>query len=202
MKERKIILNNMYSQHKEEAYIVDYFKNKIGTLVDIGAFNPVTFSNTRRLFENGWKCAFVEPSKICFENFIKEYSNNERVQLFNCAIGTYDGKITFYESKGDALSTTSETHLKKWKNVKFDKTEVDVFEINSFLDKFETIDFLSIDVESTNYELFLAISDKHLNRIKMLCIEHDNKSNQITERLRTFGFRLIYFNPENIILAK
>ena len=39
----------MYSQNQEEEVIVSYFGNKIGNLIDIGAYDGITFSNSRKL---------------------------------------------------------------------------------------------------------------------------------------------------------
>lgn len=194
----------MYSQNKEEQFITDYFKNKNdGFFVDIGGYNPFKFSNTRKLYELGWSGAYVEPSAICFQNFEKEYKDNLKISLFNFAIGSYNGHIEFYEANGDAISTTSTHHLEKWKKVgKFDKKQVEIKEINEFLSQFENIDFISIDVESTNIELFNLVQDKYWTNIKMICIEHDNYNEIIKNKLTKFGFKQIHINGENLIMAK
>ena len=44
----------MYSQNNEEQVILDYFGNKIGNLLDIGANDGITLSNSRKLIELGW----------------------------------------------------------------------------------------------------------------------------------------------------
>jgi hypothetical protein len=104
----------MYSQNSEEAYILAYFKNNIGKFLDIGAYNPFKFSNTRKLFELGWSGIFIEPSPICFKNFVSEYQNVDRITLINKAVVTDDRvEIAFYESNGDAVSTTNDTHKTK-----------------------------------------------------------------------------------------
>ena len=195
----------MYSQNNEEEVIVGYFGTDFkGQLIDIGAYNPFKFSNTRKLYELGWGCSFVEPSKICFESFVQEYAGAKNVKLFNFAMGDHNGTVDFYDSTGDALSTTSVDHLEKWKtyNANFQKVTVEMREINEFLAEHDSIDFLSIDVESTNMQLFNVIKDEHLARTTMLCIEHDGADKEICNRLAKFGHKTLLYNAENLILAK
>jgi hypothetical protein len=51
----------MYSQNKEDSIITDYFKGRTGTLLDIGAYDCVSFSNSRWLIELGLAGALIEP---------------------------------------------------------------------------------------------------------------------------------------------
>jgi hypothetical protein len=57
-----------YSQHKgEEEAILQLFHDgkdaqQAGKALDIGAWSPTTFSNTRALYERGWELVLVEPS--------------------------------------------------------------------------------------------------------------------------------------------
>src|SRR5688572_28520435 len=101
-----------YSQNEEEKFILEYFNaalpncvlSKIGKFVDIGAFHPTKFSNTRRLFELGWSGIFVEPAPTLFKAFEEEYGNNPNITLLNIAIGDTTDHVKFYESEGDAVS--------------------------------------------------------------------------------------------------
>jgi hypothetical protein len=48
-----------YSQNKEEEVILNYFNGHVGTFVDLGANDGITFSNTRALAERGWKGVLI-----------------------------------------------------------------------------------------------------------------------------------------------
>lgn len=195
----------MYSQNNEELHIVNYFKDFKGKFLDIGGFNPFTFSNTRRLYELGWSGIYIEPSPICFQSFVNEYSTEPKITLINKAVVTDDRKkIVFYESGGDAVSTTKEEHKNKWQisGSKFSTIEVDTIKIDQIEKEFSDIDFLSLDVESTNLEIFNSFTDAFLQNIKCICIEHDSYFLHISKRLAGLGFDIIDINPENIILAK
>lgn len=195
----------MYSQNNEEKFITSYFSEKVGKFMDIGAYHPFKFSNTRKLYEIGWSGIYVEPSPICYGNFVEQYANDERITLINKAVVASDEKlIDFYEANGDAVSTRDEGHKHKWQNsgAKYNKILVEAINIADLLSIYPDINFLNIDVESMNYELFMAIPNDVLRSIDMLCIEHDNWFHNIEGKMIEFGFEKLLLNSENIILAK
>lgn len=196
----------MYSQNAEERFIVDYFKDKTGSFLDIGGFDPFLFSNTRKLYEMGWSGVIVEPSPVCFKTFVKEYKDNDRIVLINKAVSDTDRPLVFYESNGDAVGTSDVKHMEKWKagnNIKYTTIQVPAISMHALLSEhFRWVRFLSLDVEATNMNLFLLLPDWFLKQIEMICIEHDNMQDGILSRLRPFGYKEIYRNAENIICAK
>jgi len=194
-----------YSQNEEESFIVDYFKDKIGKFIDIGGYHPFIFSNTRKLYEMGWKGIIVEPSPICIKAFIKEYEKDERIVLINKAVSDSNGMIKFYESNGDAVGTSDEVHKQIWSNGGINYTEISVptISMNSLLAEHGgDVNFLSLDTESTNMKLFDLLPEWFFKQIEMICIEHDGHFEEIIERLSPYGFKAIYQNNENVICAK
>lgn len=217
----------MYSQNNEEEFITIYFNNYVGRFLDIGGFHPFQLSNTRKLYELGWKGIYIEPSLICYDSFVKTYHNDENIVLINKAVVSDDKKeVILYESGGDAVSTTSVEHTNKWQKsgVVYNPIKVDTITTRELEESYDDIDFLSIDVESTNFEIFSAFSEKYLSSIKMICIEHDSPvydtnsplfvrvsywidnniqpALSIYKRLNNLGFKIITINGENVIFAK
>ena len=195
----------MYSQKDEEKYIVHYFKDAPkGKFLDFGGYDPKEFSNTRRLYELGWKGIYLEPSKPQYENFEKEYAEDVEMTLINKAVSTYDGEITFYNCN-DGPSTTEISHKEKWLDriQKWNEEIVPCISINTLLEKYaHEIDFLNIDVEGANIQLFRAIEPKYLRNIKMICFEHDEYHIEMVNSLARYGFQLILNNEENILMVK
>jgi FkbM family methyltransferase len=199
-----------YSQNNEQEIILEHLNNFnngfAGKFIDIGAYDPFVFSNTRCLYERGWRGYFIEPSPTCYAKFKETYKNDTRVQAFNFAIGTHDGTVTFYDSCGDAVSTTSIEHKVKWEqgaNVTFTPIIVPCVAMQKFLNEHGAdCDFISIDTEGTNYQLFLLLPDAFLHRLKMICIEHDGYNQHIEHKLKSFGFKTVLTNNENLIMVK
>lgn len=196
----------MYSQNNEEEIILNYFSNsQPGRFIDIGGFHPTQLSNTRCLVEKGWSGVYVEPSPICMESFRKEYENSPNITLIQKAITRETGLAKFFESFGDAVGTLSDFHKTVWsKYVKYNEITVETLSMADFLtENFDDrVKAISIDVEGTNLELFRDIPDYVLNKISLLCIEHENNYAEITSRCKQFGFSEALMNGENLIFVK
>lgn len=195
----------MYSQNKEEKYITEYFKDKVGKFIDIGAFHVEQLSNTRRLVELGWSGVLVEADEQNYKPIQQFYKGSDKIQVCNFAIGISNEDLIFYSSNGDAVSTSDIEHKEKWSKggINYTETVVKQVHIVVFLDVFgKEVDFISIDTEATNMDIFRAIPDWFWQRLQMLCIEHDNCIQEIETKLKEFGFKTDYINAENIILSK
>jgi FkbM family methyltransferase len=196
----------MFSQNNEEMYILDYFKDKVGVFLDIGAYNGIKFSNTYALYQKGWGGVVIEPSPIVFASLFGLYRDKDNIRLVNVAVGKNSELIAFYDTNGDAISSSNLAHIDLWvrkANVHFSKIYIKTVTISEILDKFGyDFDFINLDVEGMNYELFLTIPFEKLTNLSMLCIEHDNKISEILDKMKCYGFRELVRNPENLILVK
>jgi len=199
---------NMFSQNDEEKHIVNFFKGKIdkGRFLEIGAYHPAKFSNTRRLVLNGWTGVYFEPSISLHHAFDHFYGDRDDIILDKRAVGEKNAQVTFYDSCGDAISSFNKKHCDKWKKnwgSKFKEITVEMITFATLFEEYgRDFDFINIDVEATNYQLFQCMNFKNLPRCKLFCIEHDKKNKEIENKLKPFGFRRILQNPENIILGR
>ncbi len=192
-----------FSQRDEEQYILEYFGDE-GNFLDIGAYNPFKFSNTRALYERGWKGAFIEPSEPCRKSIYDEYAKDHEIEIYDICLGDETKEVSFYDSQGDALSSTDYHHVEKWKNnygSKFTTLTVDMISVKDFMKqtRFNSFNFINIDVE--NDELgFKILRAFDLTDTQMICIEIRP---ELRQQVRNFlQWKEIYQSPENIILAK
>lgn len=193
----------MYSQNNEEQYILDALSHlKTGTFVEIGSFDPFTFSNTRCLVELGWGGVYVEPSTPCFNKFVKEYENNDKIILVNKAIAQTTGQMKFYECE-DAISTTDDAHKLRCEHsygTKFVERLVDTITGKELFDTYcDVVDFLSIDTESTNIEVLNSIPKEYIQKCRVVCIEHDHQLAFLRNYFSEIGFVEILYTGENLI---
>lgn len=192
-----------YTQNNEQEVIVDYFLNEKGYFCDIGAYDGVTYSNVRALAELGWSGICYEPDKVICTKCVENYRTFPNVVVKQAAVGTHNGETDFYPTSDSMIGTTTKAHFVKWGEQNYGEPyRVPVFDINDVLDGFEKIDFLSIDTEGTNKALFAHLSDYHLQRMQMICVEHDGHADEIGKRLHSFGYTLALHNSENIIYGK
>jgi FkbM family methyltransferase len=194
----------MFSQGIEEEYITNFFGNTKGRLLDIGAFHPETFSNSRKLILDGWEAVLVEPSPKCFKTIEDFYMDNESVRVFNVALNTYDGEMVFYDSAG-AVATGCKDHYERWKEIQKDfvETKVPCLSWEKFYNYMfkKRFDFISIDAEGMDWEILKQI-DLDETETKLVCIEYSYNFSDIINYLAKFNFGVIYNNAENLIVGR
>jgi len=201
----------MHSQNAEEQIILDYFKGKEGTFIDIGANDGKTFSNTYALSKLGWCGILIEPSPRAFYKLKQLYEDTKGCfYLYNYAIGTSNGKVKMWESgelvkTGDVglVSTLIEKETDRFKRtVKYEEITVDCFRWKTAMNrwKFKQFDFISIDIEGLELEVLEQID---LTGTSLICVETNGdltKKANLDEMLK--DFKLIYTSPENLIYAR
>ncbi len=194
----------MYTQNNEEEVILNFFGDKKGTVLEIGAYHPEIFSNSRALILNGWDAVLVEASPDCFQTIKSFYQDDHKVKVVNVAIADYDGVIKFYDSQG-AVATAHKDHYDKWKTYQTDykETFVQCISWETFYDLYPGIyDFISIDTEGLDYTILKQI-DLTKTQTELLCVEYTYNTKEINDYLYNSGFRkLLYQNGENVIIAK
>lgn len=204
---------NNYSQNNEQEIIANFFKDHKGTFLDMGANDGITLSNTYALVLGGWKGTLVEASPKAFDRLVKNLSPNDNLDAYNCAVGSYDGKIILKESgellgKGDValVSSTKDDEVHRWDslNIPFENVEVECITFKTLLERSEekTFDFVSIDIEGMELEV-LPQMDFNALGTRLACIEFNGKDKEKYDAIMLpFGFELIHQNAENLIYVK
>ena len=198
----------MYSQNREEEIILSLFsvEKSVGHFLDIGAYDGKTFSNTLRLAELGWSGVCVEPSPTVFPALLKLHAPNPNIALVNCAVASTTGFMDFWDSGGDAISTTHQAHKIKWERghpVTYSKMVIYAISFSDLFRKFGlNFEFINLDVEGVSADLFMLLPLQALERTRCLCVEHDGKMEEIQVRAKQFGFDYVWHSGENIILFR
>ena len=190
-----------YSQGNEEEIILANLGNK-GRLLDIGAHDGMTFSNSYALIsKHKWTGVLVEPSPSIFPKLLQNMQQFKEVVCLNAAITPTDqGIIEFYDSRGDFLSTNVEAMFHKWPKAIFDKYYTKSVSVDELID-FGGHDykFINIDVEGANWDILTAIPFNLMTSLEVVCVEFDDKFNEMKAFMKSKGFELIFSNGENMI---
>jgi len=198
-----------YSQKDEEQVIVQLAERQRlmpGRFLDIGAYDGKTFSNTLRLVELGWSGVCVEPSPSVFVGLMKCHAEHPGITLVNAAVDVESGWAEFYDSGGDAVSTSDPCHAVKWTQnagVKFTKFHLFTLSIAELFLRFGTdFDFINIDVEGNNWKLFCAMPWNMLTRTRIVCVEYDAQADQMMKLMAEHSFAVAHRTSENLIFSK
>ena len=76
----------MSSQYGEHKLILRHFDGRVGTFVDVGAGDGVTYSNTALLVAAGWSGYMIEPAPSNLVALYAHHGDNPKVHILPCAI--------------------------------------------------------------------------------------------------------------------
>ncbi len=191
-----------YSQRDEEAVILANTPER-GSFLEIGAFSPFVFSNTRALYERGWGGVLVEPSPDCFKGLMQEYGNNPRIKLVNALLTAEHAGLTKFYASPDAVGTAVEKNYQTWKgHGQFTEIYVPALPAKQLVDALNLrADFISIDTEGSSFEILKAI-DLAAVGCNLDCVEADCNKADLFEFLRLCDFKVIHETAENVIAKR
>jgi FkbM family methyltransferase len=199
-----------YSQNNEQEWIEAAITaipvaELVTTFLEVGAYNPKVFSNTRFLVERGWYGTYVEPAPLNFAAFLEEYGDSSNITLVNAALDHTSRMVTFYESSGDAVSTTSTNHRDTWAagGMKFRPywlrtiTWDDLLEVTT-----NEFSVLSLDVEGQSASLLKQAPLDEMKKLRIIIVEHDTRAEELCAYAKLFGFEMVAVNSENLVLTR
>jgi FkbM family methyltransferase len=207
-----------YGQNKEDELINNLIVSKYGAdfkgcVLELGANDGITLSNSRYFIENGWQGVLIEAGKLPYQKLMQ--NNLPNTIAINCAVGNQNGFLNFYESENllDAndvglVSSLVASETERWRKagIGYSEYQVECFTWDSFRDKFhlksQNFDIISIDIEGMDYDVLIQMNLEELG-CKVLCIEYNGKDMQkYVDYAVKYGMTLVHFNPENVIFFK
>lgn len=185
-----------YGQAHTDAHIEQYFpKGYKGICIDVGANEPIIGNNTYVFELNGWDVYSIEPNPKCVESL-----KRHRSKVFSFAASNEDkNEVTFtictlpHDGNQGAISSLvvdqKLLHDHKQYNPVLSEITVETKTLNTFIEEngITQIDFISIDTEGTELDVLKGLDlDKHSP--KLLVIENNYETPDITEYLQNFGY--------------
>ncbi|MCP4899779.1 MAG: hypothetical protein GY906_22665 [bacterium] len=208
-----------YSQNDEEAAILQALNDPSTRrrFLDVGAFDPFKYSNTRALVEYGWGGVMIEPAPVPFAALLEEYGRHEKINLVLAALVTWPeteqrkSRLLEMFANDDAYTTSTLLNYEKWKRtVEFrGKFDVGVVTWEEIYARYGPFSFVSIDTEGTSGALLLDLlaiytlsMSATLTLPEVICVEYDQELDAIRKAATLAGYREVYLSPENVVLVK
>ena len=165
-----------YSQEGEDLILQRNFGDKkIGFYIDVGAHHPKRFSNTYLFYKKGWRGINIDAMPGSMIAFKAERSEDTNLEM---GVSITPGELPYYMFNEPALNTFSPIEAKKKDglgNYKIVATKTiatyplkDIFD--KHLDKNQSIDFMSIDVEGLDLDV-LKSNDWEAYRPRFILVE-------------------------------
>jgi len=150
-----------------------------GVIIDIGA-NIGCFTLLASQYADVYS---YEPQGDNYELLLQNISKNKlshTVHPYKLAIGK-KGFSTINNAHGCSI-------------VGMGEEKIEVIDINEVMDKFDNIDFVKIDCERGEHDIFETISEENINKIKYLGIEIHSQDDRIDKTKEKVNKYFVYKN--------
>jgi hypothetical protein len=181
-----------YSMDGEDLFIENFFKNKRGLYVDVGAYHPLELNNTYLLHKRKWKGVNIDinPLSIDYFNFLRPNDIN-----LNLGVAKKNStKMMYFQKNKSPLNTLNLSHAKKIFSNKFKQKRIKTKTLTTILDKTKfkgkRIDFLNIDTEGNDLEVLQSLDFKKYIP-KLICVElidHFNPDQKKIKKHKIYKF--------------
>ncbi len=165
-----------YSQEGEDVLAAKIFEHKTspGFYVDIGAYHPVSVSNTYLLYRRGWRGIVIEPLPGAAALFRKRRPRDIALEM---GIAEQPGSLTYFRFDSAAHNTFDRDQrdvVLSQGHKLLEEVPVRVERLDAVLAQYlpdgTAIDFMSIDVEGRELQV-LASNDWTRFRPSIICME-------------------------------
>ena len=196
----------MFSQGGEEKIILGATEMLDGPrcVLDIGAYDGLTYSNSAALINKGWNAVLIEPCPFAFAKLMVRYADNPRVKLINAAMGMENRLVAFWDFQDDLCSTTIEGNADLWAKTGRKCKKYWVAQMTPAMLVNEVAggyDVISIDAEGVSVEILKSLPIGAWIP-KVICVEHDQRLVEAADWGREKGFQPAYLDAQNLILTR
>lgn len=159
----EIFINGDYDTNKN--CVVE----KDDVVLDIGG--NYGFFTLNAIIKGASKIYSVEPYKPAFDHINKLSQKFTEIIPINMAVSKTDGVVQMFVNE-DASATNCVTNYGELFGRESNETEVNSININTLLDSIpERINFMKVDCEGSEMDIFQTITEKNIRRIDKMVIE-------------------------------
>jgi FkbM family methyltransferase len=190
------------TQYGEHELILEHFKGRIGSFLDIGAGDGFVQSNTCCLAELGWSGVMVEPSLSQLQWLIDRHGKNPLIEILPMAVtgnqvyrdlqvcDFHDARdfSTVLKPQVDLITTLSEGDIKFRRRL---APYISVEQLIKVLGR-DTFDFVNIDVEGMALDVLRAVVV--FVKSEMICVEIEKENEEYLYK----GLLAYYPNQQRI----
>ena len=181
-----------YSMDGEDLFINNFFKNKRGLYVDVGAYHPLELSNTYLLHKRKWKGINIDINSLSIEYF--DFLRPNDINLNLGVAKKNSTKMLYFQKNKSPLNTLNLSHAKKIFSNKFKKKRIKTKTLTNILDKTrykgKKINFLNIDTEGNDLEVLESL-DFRRYKPQLICVElidHFNPEKKKIKKHKIYKF--------------
>lgn len=200
-------LDKSFSQYAEDVAAALQFPNwpTNGRILEIGAWHPEQFSNSRAFIEAGWGAVLIEPSPGPLRSLIKEYSWTELVTVIGAAVVLPNGpRVIQMHVTDDAVSTNDGGNYEAWKDaVKYyGSAWFSTIPLDHISVQFGHFDIISFDAEGSSVDLCICALRDLGWRPRVVICEYDQRLAELLQIATECGYKAVMSNGTNVVMSR
>lgn len=209
-------------QSDEQHVILEHLAHiERGSVLDVGAYDGVTFSNSLALIRRGWDATLVEPDPDNAAALRELHDSNPRVRVVEAALAPRDSTIEFHVPRQTPgvvhpglYATTDPAEARRAArrhNITFDVLTRPAIAWSTLLAESHDHHLISIDTEGTSIDRLLELDIAAMRNLRLICVERSFLNNNepcphAHRRVIDFAannfFRLAHETAENLMFAR
>lgn len=166
-----------FAQHGEDIIFLNIFKLlgiDAGGYLDLGAHHPETISNTKLLYDRGWRGVNVDANPYVIKEFERQRPADTTV---NAAVALKAGEVELYlysrQSGRNTIDPAEVERMRHWASPR-ETQRVPSLTINNIVQlycKGHFPDLLSMDIEGMDYDVLQSARFEEFGFPKVVCVE-------------------------------
>jgi FkbM family methyltransferase len=192
----KRIRSASFSQYGEDVLLSHLKPEARGFYVDVGAYHPVSLSNTYKLYLKGWRGITIEPNPDMTPLFRRFRPGDLHLQI---GIASEAGELTYYRSDDPHENTFDGEWATSRPGRNIDSLSIPCLPLSDALTTHapsQHIDLLNVDCEARDLDVLRSLDWEH-DRPTAIIVEdfqafHAGTSNGCASEIRDFMFERRY----------
>ena len=193
----------MYSQRDEEQHILLACQgSERRKLLDVGAWDPKVFSNSRALIEQGWAATLIEPSPAPLRALVAAYADRADIDVISGAVAVEPYLMQLMVTDDAVTTVAGSPQAKTWATAGnyIGRMWTPALGLVQVIESFGPFDFVNIDAEGISVDLLKALLATEMFP-RCICCEHDGRVIEAMQSARARNYHSVYESEENLVLS-
>lgn len=205
----------LYGQYKQDRWLILLARAcglRHGCIMECGAFDGVTFSNSRALIERGWRGVLIDADDRNIASLRQQYHGSSDVSVVHAALSDRGGVTRFYRvvgaEGGGATAAIGSVELRakdRWSSdYSWESVDVKAMTIETAMTQAPQglADVIVLDIEGGELAALSGIGQAQGGALTIALVEYNQRRTAIVASLQALGLTIWADNGHDIFAIR